>query len=102
MEKHSELRVLSRLLQGGRKGENFDQFFTGGSAALTPSDPDVLAVIDQNDFQGFTYINSDFSATPLTAVWYHAAHFQMLIAKLASLIPFNIIKLKSLKSLMIS
>uniref|UniRef100_A0AAR2KTT7 Protein kinase C gamma type n=1 Tax=Pygocentrus nattereri TaxID=42514 RepID=A0AAR2KTT7_PYGNA len=53
---------------GGRKGENFDKFFTSASSALTPSDPDVLAAIDQEDFQGFTYINLDFPATPLTAV----------------------------------
>ncbi|TSR75278.1 Protein kinase C alpha type [Bagarius yarrelli] len=54
--------------EGGKKGENFDKFFTGASAALTPSDPDVLAAIDQEDFHGFTYINSDFPSTPLTAV----------------------------------
>ncbi|XP_036451383.1 protein kinase C alpha type isoform X1 [Colossoma macropomum] len=53
---------------GGKKGENFDKFFTSASSALTPSDPDVLAAIDQDDFQGFTFINPDFPATPLTAV----------------------------------
>ncbi|GAA6093128.1 protein kinase C gamma type isoform X1 [Tachysurus ichikawai] len=53
---------------GGKKGENFDKFFTAASAALTPSDPDVLAAVNQEDFQGFTYINSDFPSTPLTAV----------------------------------
>ncbi|MCI4374658.1 hypothetical protein PGIGA_G00008690 [Pangasianodon gigas] len=53
---------------GGKKGENFDKFFTAASAALTPSDPDVLAAIDQEDFQGFTYVNPDFPGTPLTAV----------------------------------
>ncbi|KAK3571937.1 hypothetical protein QTP86_020508 [Hemibagrus guttatus] len=53
---------------GGKKGENFDKFFTAASAALTPSDPDVLAAINQEDFQDFTYINSDFPSTPLTAV----------------------------------
>ncbi|XP_066538631.1 protein kinase C alpha type-like isoform X2 [Hoplias malabaricus] len=53
---------------GGRKGENFDKFFTSASSALTPSDPDVLAAIDQEDFQGFTFINPDFSSSPLTAV----------------------------------
>ncbi|XP_041961767.1 protein kinase C alpha type [Alosa sapidissima] len=53
---------------GGRKGENFDKFFTGTSATLTPSDPDVLAAIDQDDFQGFTYVNPEFPSSPLTAV----------------------------------
>ncbi|XP_035387026.1 protein kinase C alpha type isoform X2 [Electrophorus electricus] len=53
---------------GGKKGENFDKFFTSASAALTPSDPDVLAAIDQEDFRGFTFFNTDFTASPLTAV----------------------------------
>lgn len=55
--------------QGGRKGENFDKFFTGASSALTPSDPDVLAAINQEDFQGFSFLNPDFAPSPLTAVW---------------------------------
>ncbi|XP_029928177.1 protein kinase C gamma type isoform X4 [Myripristis murdjan] len=53
---------------GGRKGENFDKFFTAAPSAITPSDPDVLAAIDQDDFQGFSYINPDFAPSPLTAV----------------------------------
>ncbi|TNN81074.1 Protein kinase C alpha type [Liparis tanakae] len=53
---------------GGRKGENFDNFFTAAPSALTPSDPDILAAIDQDDFQGFTFQNPDFAPSPLTAV----------------------------------
>ncbi|XP_072528133.1 protein kinase C gamma type isoform X2 [Salminus brasiliensis] len=53
---------------GGKKGENFDKFFTSASSALTPSDPDVLAAIDQEDFQDFTFMNPEFPAAPLTAV----------------------------------
>ncbi|XP_030639338.1 protein kinase C alpha type [Chanos chanos] len=53
---------------GGRKGENFDKFFTAAPSALTPSDPDVLAAIDQDDFQGFSYINPEYPLSPLTAV----------------------------------
>ncbi|KAL0172414.1 hypothetical protein M9458_032725, partial [Cirrhinus mrigala] len=53
---------------GGRKGENFDKFFTSAPSALTPSDPDVLAAISQEEFQDFTYINPEFPPSPLTAV----------------------------------
>uniref|UniRef100_A0A672LVJ8 protein kinase C n=1 Tax=Sinocyclocheilus grahami TaxID=75366 RepID=A0A672LVJ8_SINGR len=53
---------------GGRKGENFDNFFTSAPSALTPSDPDVLAAISQEEFQDFTYINPEFPPSPLTAV----------------------------------
>uniref|UniRef100_A0AAQ5Z3H7 Protein kinase C n=1 Tax=Amphiprion ocellaris TaxID=80972 RepID=A0AAQ5Z3H7_AMPOC len=53
---------------GGRKGENFDKFFTGTSSALTPSDPEILAAINQEDFQGFSFLNPDFAPSPLTAV----------------------------------
>ncbi|KAK5892229.1 hypothetical protein CesoFtcFv8_012629 [Champsocephalus esox] len=53
---------------GGKKGENFDQFFTAAPSVLTPSDPDVLAAINQEDFQDFTFQNPDFAPSPLTAV----------------------------------
>lgn len=54
--------------QGGKKGENFDKFFTAAPSALTPSDTDVLAAINQEDFQGFSFLNPDFAPSPLTAV----------------------------------
>ncbi|TWW79125.1 Protein kinase C gamma type [Takifugu flavidus] len=53
---------------GGKKGENFDKFFTMAPSVLTPSDPDVLAAINQEEFQGFSYTNADFAPSPLTAV----------------------------------
>ncbi|KAG7237625.1 hypothetical protein INR49_032071 [Caranx melampygus] len=53
---------------GGRKGENFDKFFTAAPSALTPSDPDILAVMNQEDFEGFSFLNPDFAPSPLTAV----------------------------------
>ncbi|XP_024917055.1 protein kinase C alpha type isoform X5 [Cynoglossus semilaevis] len=63
-----ELPPPFRPTTGGRKGENFDKFFTAAPPALTPSDPDVLAAINQEDFQGFSFINADFAPSPLTAV----------------------------------
>uniref|UniRef100_A0A6Q2Y8C4 Protein kinase C n=1 Tax=Esox lucius TaxID=8010 RepID=A0A6Q2Y8C4_ESOLU len=53
---------------GGKKGENFDKFFTAAPSVLTPSDPDVLAAIDQEDFQGFSFINPELAPPTLTAV----------------------------------
>lgn len=61
--------ISSALLQqGGKKGENFDKFFTAAPSALTPSDPDILAAINQEDFEGFSFLNPDFAPSPLTAV----------------------------------
>uniref|UniRef100_A0A8C3ATY0 protein kinase C n=1 Tax=Cyclopterus lumpus TaxID=8103 RepID=A0A8C3ATY0_CYCLU len=51
-----------------RTVKNFDNFFTAAPSALTPSDPDILAAINQEDFQGFTFQNPDFAPSPLTAV----------------------------------
>lgn len=62
------LFLTSVLPQGGKKGENFDKFFTSAPSVLTPSDPDVLAAINQEEFQGFSYTNGDFAPSPLTAV----------------------------------
>uniref|UniRef100_A0A8C1V548 Protein kinase C n=1 Tax=Cyprinus carpio TaxID=7962 RepID=A0A8C1V548_CYPCA len=61
-----EIQPPFKPRSGGRKGENFDKFFTSAPSALTPSDPDVLAAISQEEFQGFTYINPEFPPSPLT------------------------------------
>ncbi|XP_057195158.1 protein kinase C gamma type isoform X2 [Triplophysa rosa] len=63
-----EIQPPFKPRSGGRKGENFDKFFTSAPSALTPSDPDVLAAISQEEFQGFSYTNLDFPSSPLTAV----------------------------------
>uniref|UniRef100_A0A665W134 Protein kinase C n=1 Tax=Echeneis naucrates TaxID=173247 RepID=A0A665W134_ECHNA len=47
---------------------NFDKFFTAAPSALTPSDPEILAAINQEDFEGFSFLNPDFAPSPLTAV----------------------------------
>uniref|UniRef100_A0A672HVK7 Protein kinase C n=1 Tax=Salarias fasciatus TaxID=181472 RepID=A0A672HVK7_SALFA len=49
---------------GGRKGENFDKFFTAAPSALTPSDPEILAAINQEDFEGFSFLNPEFAPSP--------------------------------------
>uniref|UniRef100_A0A671Q2I0 Protein kinase C n=1 Tax=Sinocyclocheilus anshuiensis TaxID=1608454 RepID=A0A671Q2I0_9TELE len=61
-----EIQPPFKPRSGGRKGENFDHFFTSAPSALTPSDPDVLAAISQEEFQGFTYNNPEFPPSPLT------------------------------------
>ncbi|KAG8009997.1 Protein kinase C alpha type [Nibea albiflora] len=63
-----EIQAPFKPRTGGRKGENFDKFFTAAPSALTPSDPDVLAAINQEDFQGFSFLNPEFAPSPLTAV----------------------------------
>ncbi|KAG1947837.1 protein kinase C alpha type [Pimephales promelas] len=63
-----EIQPPFKPRSGGKNGENFDKFFTSAPSALTPSDPDVLAAITQEEFQGFTYMNPEFPPSPLTAV----------------------------------
>ncbi|XP_075897193.1 protein kinase C alpha type [Nelusetta ayraudi] len=63
-----ELQPPFKPRTGGKKGENFDKFFTAAPSALTPSDPEILAAINQEDFQGFTFLNTEFGPSPLTAV----------------------------------
>ncbi|XP_055065752.1 protein kinase C gamma type isoform X2 [Misgurnus anguillicaudatus] len=64
-----EIQPPFKPRSGGRKAENFDKFFTSAPSVLTPSDPDVLAAVNQEEFQGFSYMNPDFpSSSPLTAI----------------------------------
>ncbi|XP_061721780.1 protein kinase C isoform X2 [Cydia pomonella] len=61
------LRPPFRPKKSKREAVNFDAEFTKEEPVLTPVPPDVVRTINQEEFRGFSFVNSDFTPTPTPA-----------------------------------
>lgn len=47
--------------RGKRDVNNFDADFTKEEPILTPTDPNVMKSIAQDEFRGFSFVNTEFN-----------------------------------------
>lgn len=54
------LKLFPHLQRSARDAVNFDTEFTREEPVLTPVPNDVVRCINQDEFQGFTFVNKEF------------------------------------------
>lgn len=66
--KLESLQFSMMFLQRNRRDvANFDAEFTREEPALTPVNAEVLQSINQDEFRGFTFVNSDYNPSRFVA-----------------------------------
>ncbi|KAI4495645.1 hypothetical protein M0802_008480 [Mischocyttarus mexicanus] len=54
-------KMWQTIVQSKKDALNFDAEFTRENPVLTPEDPEVVSYINQEEFQGFSFVNKDFN-----------------------------------------